>query len=107
VLVALVLDDGRSATEIDSLLQVVHRNLDPQLIAELVRKNLVRLQKETLFLTDVGRSTALEVLAISKIVEEDALGQVDHAEAALVKGVLRQVIRTCLAGNPALTAGPR
>ena len=106
-LVALVMDDGRSAAELDSLLRVADRNLDPRLINELVRKDLVRLAGDAIYLTDVGRSTALEVLSLSKIVEEDALGQIDHAEAVLTKRVLRQVIRTCLADNPVLSAGPR
>ena len=107
VMVALVMDDGRSPAELDSLLKVVHRNLDPRLISVLERKNLIRQQDEALYLTEQGRGLALEVLSLSKIVEEDAISQIDHAEFAVMKRALRQVIRTCLADNSAISAGPR
>ena len=104
VLVALIMEDGRSARDLESLLQVANRQLTSQLLAELVRKDLVRRQADALYLTELGRETAFEVLSLTKLVEEEAIRQLDHAEAALLKRTMRQLIRTCLADAPALTS---
>jgi 3-hydroxy-9,10-secoandrosta-1,3,5(10)-triene-9,17-dione monooxygenase reductase component len=103
VLIALIMEDGRPTVELDALLQITNRRLTPELMDGLARKALVRTSAEALFLTEHGRKTALEVLSLSKVVEEDATRQIDHAEAAFMKQVLRQSIRTCLADLPALT----
>ena len=107
VLVALIMDDGRRLAELDLLLQMTNRHVTSHLLAELVGKNLIRVQADALYLTELGRNTALEVLSLSKAVEEDAIRQIDHAEAALLKQILRQLIRTCLADTPRLTSRPR
>ena len=107
LLVALILEDGRPASELDSLLQMTNRHVTSQLVADLVRKNLIRMQSDALYLTELGRQTALEVLSLSKVVEEDAVRLIDHAEAALLKQIMRQLIRTCLADAPKLTSRRR
>ena len=107
VLAALIMEDGRSVAELDSLLQTTNRHVTSHLLAELVRKNLIRMQADALYLTELGRNTAFEVLSLSKVVEEDAIRQIDHAEAALLKQILRQLIRTCLADTPGLTSKRR
>ena len=104
VLVALIMEDGRSASELDSLLRMTNRHVTSQLVADLVRKNLIRMQTDALYLTELGRETAFEVLSLTKLVEEEAIRQIDHAEAALLKRTMRQLIRTCLADAPALTS---
>ena len=107
VLVALIMEDGRSMAELDSLLQLTSRNVSTQLLSELTGKGLVRVQGDKVHLTDLGRRTALEVLSMSKIAEEDAIRQIDHAEVMVVKRVLRQLIRTGLAHTQSVTAAPR
>ena len=101
------MEDGRSASELDSLLQLTNRNVNSQLLSDLTSKSLVRLQGDRVHLTNLGRSTALEVLSMSKVAEEEAVRQIDHAEVAVVKRVLRQMIRTGLADTPAVTSRPR
>jgi 3-hydroxy-9,10-secoandrosta-1,3,5(10)-triene-9,17-dione monooxygenase reductase component len=107
LLVVLVMEDGRSAAELDSLLQLTNRNVNSQLLSELTSKSLVRLEGDRVYLTNLGRRTALEVLSMSKVAEEEAVRQIDHAEVVVVKRVLRQMIRTGLADIPAVTSGPR
>lgn len=107
LLVALILEDGRPASELDSLLRMTNRHVTSQLVAELVHKNLIRVQADAIYLTELGRNTALEVLSLTKVVEEDAVRQIDHGEAALLKQIMRQVIRTCLADTPQLTSRRR
>jgi 3-hydroxy-9,10-secoandrosta-1,3,5(10)-triene-9,17-dione monooxygenase reductase component len=105
VLAALIMEDGRSSTELDALLQITNRRLTSDLLAALVRKDLVREEAGSLHLTGLGRKTALEVLSLSKLVEDDATRQIDQAEVALLKQLLRQMIRTSLAELPGLTSG--
>lgn len=107
VLVALIMEDGRSADEIDGLLQITNRRLTADLLAGLARKGFVRDDAGKIYLTEGGRKTALEVLALSKLVEEESTRQIDHAEVALMKRVLRQTIRTSLADLPDVTSRRR
>jgi 3-hydroxy-9,10-secoandrosta-1,3,5(10)-triene-9,17-dione monooxygenase reductase component len=48
-------------------------------------------------LTECGRQTVVELVAVSKVVEEDALAQIDYSEAHMLKHLLKRVIRN--AGN--------
>ena len=44
----------------------------------------------------------LELAAVSKAVEEDALRQIDYSEAHLLRNLLKRVIRNTARGVPAL-----
>jgi 3-hydroxy-9,10-secoandrosta-1,3,5(10)-triene-9,17-dione monooxygenase reductase component len=53
-------------------------------------------------LTDAGRRAMLELAAVAKAAEEDALQQIDYSEAHLLKHLLKRVIRNTARDVPAL-----
>ena len=53
-------------------------------------------------LTELGRKTIVEVVAVSKAAEEDALQQIDYSEAHMLKHLLKQVIRNTATDIPPL-----
>jgi hypothetical protein len=50
-------------------------------------------------LADAGSRAMLEMAAIAKGAEEDALQQIDYSEAHLLKHLLRRVIRNTVSGE--------
>jgi hypothetical protein len=53
-------------------------------------------------LSDAGRRAMLELAAVSKAAEEDALQQIDYSETHLLKHLLKRVIRNTARDVPAL-----
>jgi 3-hydroxy-9,10-secoandrosta-1,3,5(10)-triene-9,17-dione monooxygenase reductase component len=96
----------RTVQDLDDLLAMAGRRIGADEVAALVRQGLVRAAAGAAghwVLADAGAQTMLELAAISKANEEDALQQIDYSEAHLLKHLLRRVIRnTMRSDQPAL-----
>ncbi len=99
VLAALGMEDGRNSAELDQLLQITSRRVTTELLRGLGDKALIRIEGNKVFLTESGRKMLIELVSLSKAVEEDALRDIDYSEVALMKQNLRQLIRTSLADS--------
>lgn len=102
VLSILGVDDRRTVTELDSLLGYTGHRVTPELVNDLVQRGFISLKKGDdgqahVRLTESGRQTIVELVSVSKVVEEDALAQIDYSEAHMLKHLLKRVIRN--AGN--------
>lgn len=53
-------------------------------------------------LSEHGRRAMLELAAVSKAVEEDAMQQIDFSEAHLLRNLLKRVVRNTAQGVPRL-----
>jgi 3-hydroxy-9,10-secoandrosta-1,3,5(10)-triene-9,17-dione monooxygenase reductase component len=96
----------RTVADLDALLSIAGRRVTPSHVAALAARRLVRpctVQPGCWILDDAGTRAMLEMAAISKAAEEDALQQIDYSEAHLLKHLLRRVIRnTSRTTQPAL-----
>jgi 3-hydroxy-9,10-secoandrosta-1,3,5(10)-triene-9,17-dione monooxygenase reductase component len=89
----------RTVADLDTLLSLAGRRVTPAQVARLAERRLVRactLQPGCWVLDDAGTGAMLEMAAISKAAEEDALQQIDYSEAHLLKHLLKRVIRNTL-----------
>jgi 3-hydroxy-9,10-secoandrosta-1,3,5(10)-triene-9,17-dione monooxygenase reductase component len=106
VLNILSVGQPRSMTELDALMALAGRGVKPSQIASLASRGLVRLHASQVgcwVLDEAGTRAMLEMAAISKAAEEDALQQIDYSEAHLLKHLLKRVIRnTACDTQPAL-----
>jgi 3-hydroxy-9,10-secoandrosta-1,3,5(10)-triene-9,17-dione monooxygenase reductase component len=96
----------RTVEQLDALMALAGRRVTPQQLAAMAQRTLVH-PAATLAgawqLADAGTRAMLEMAAISKATEEDALQQIDYSEAHLLKHLLRRVIRNTWRGEqPAL-----
>lgn len=96
----------RTVEQLDALMALAGRRVTPQQLAAMAQRALVQ-PAATLAggwqLADAGTRAMLEMAAISKATEEDALQQIDYSEAHLLKHLLRRVIRNTWRGEqPAL-----
>ncbi len=96
----------RTLAELDALMALTGRRVTAECMTGLAARGLVRPAAASLdgwVLAEAGSRAMLEMAAISKAVEEDALQQIDYSEAHLLKHLLRRVIRnTVSAEQPAL-----
>jgi 3-hydroxy-9,10-secoandrosta-1,3,5(10)-triene-9,17-dione monooxygenase reductase component len=106
----------RSLAEIDALMAYGGRSVDAERIAALTRRALVQpgahpsAQPNTqpngasprIAISDAGRQVMLEMAAVSKAAEEDALQQIDYSETHLLRNLLKRLIRNTAQGVPAL-----
>ena len=113
VLSVLGVDDKRSVAELDALLSYAGRRVSSSLVGRLMRLGFVTVQAAAdsadglLRLTELGRNTIVELVAVSKAAEEDALQQIDYSETHMLKHLLKQVIRNTAKDIPPLwKAGP-
>ena len=102
VLSILGVDDRRTVSELDALLSYTGHRVTPELVDELERRNYIAVHlgddgQSHVRLTEYGRKTVVELVSVSKVVEEDALAQIDYSEAHMLKHLLKRVIRN--AGN--------
>jgi 3-hydroxy-9,10-secoandrosta-1,3,5(10)-triene-9,17-dione monooxygenase reductase component len=96
----------RTVEQLDALMALAGRRVTPQQLAAMAQRALVH-PAATLAggwqLAEAGTRAMLEMAAISKATEEDALQQIDYSEAHLLKHLLRRVIRNTWRGEqPAL-----
>lgn len=96
----------RTVEQLDALMAVAGRRVTAQQLAAMAQRALVHPAATPpggWQLADAGTRAMLEMAAISKAVEEDALQQIDYSEAHLLKHLLRRVIRNTWRGEqPAL-----
>ena len=102
VLSILGVDDRRTVAELDALLSYTGHRVTSELVNDLERRGYIALRKDAdgqlnVRLTEAGRQTIVELVSVSKVVEEDALAQIDYSEAHMLKHLLKRVIRN--AGN--------
>jgi 3-hydroxy-9,10-secoandrosta-1,3,5(10)-triene-9,17-dione monooxygenase reductase component len=91
----------RSVAELDALLALAGRRVTNTLVTSLAARALIRPAgpRGTWVLADAGSRAMLEMAAIAKGAEEDALQQIDYSEAHLLKHLLRRVIRNTVSGE--------
>jgi flavin reductase (DIM6/NTAB) family NADH-FMN oxidoreductase RutF len=96
----------RALAELDALMALAGRRATALQLAAMVARGLVRRADagpERWLLAEAGSRSMLEMAAISKAAEEDALQQIDYSETHLLKHLLRRVIRNTVRGEqPAL-----
>ena len=104
VLNVLSLGQARSVAELDALMALAGgRRVEPACLQTLGAAGWVRQLPDARFtLTVKGVRTMIELAAAAKGVEEDALQQIDHSEAHVLKHLLRRVIRNTARDVPAL-----
>lgn len=104
ILSVLGLSDGRSIDEIDGIIGYTGLRATPARVQSLVERGLLREEgshPSTLFwLTSAGQKTMIELTAVAKAAEEDALTQFDAGEAALLKHLLKRLITDTDPGLP-------
>jgi 3-hydroxy-9,10-secoandrosta-1,3,5(10)-triene-9,17-dione monooxygenase reductase component len=98
---------ARSLGEIAGLLALAGHRATQEQVAALVVLGLVVSDgsdgpEQRVGLTDAGRRAMLELAAVAKAAEEDALQQIDYSEAHLLKHLLKRVIRNTARDVPAL-----
>src|SRR5437899_2445347 len=106
VLNVLAAGQSRSVAELDALMAYAARRVSAEQVRSLASRGLVLCSGEgdalRASLSEPGRRTMLELAAVSKAVEEDALQQIDFSEAHLLRHLLKRVIRNTAQGVPAL-----
>ncbi|WP_374524006.1 flavin reductase [Sphingopyxis sp.] len=98
----LGIQDGRTAQEIADMIGFTGARLTDDHSRSLTERGIVRRDEPDgrLWLTDAGRRTLIELAAAAKAAEEDALGAFDDNETALLKHLLKHVIRHTDPGLP-------
>ena len=98
----------RSLAEIDALMAYGGRSVDAERIDALARRALVQHgapangASSRIAISAAGRQVMLEMAAVSKAAEEDALQQIDYSETHLLRNLLKRLIRNTAQGVPAL-----
>ncbi len=102
ILSVLGIGDGRSATEIEAMIGYTGAHVTPERIGSLETRGILSVDADEarLWLTECGRRTLLELTAAAKAAEEDALGAFDENETALLRHLLKHVIRNTDPGLP-------
>ena len=104
VLNVLAIGMPRNVAELDALLSYAGRHVSARQVESLVMRGLVVVAGDGsgATLSDAGRRAMLELAAVSKAAEEDALQQIDYSETHLLKHLLKRVIRNTVRDVPAL-----
>jgi len=101
ILSVLGINDGRTAAGIEDVIGYTGARITPDRIASLAARGIVRIDPtDRIWLTGAGRRTLVELAAAAKAAEEDALGAFDENETALLKHLLKHVIRSTDPGLP-------
>jgi len=96
-LVALGREDGRTVADLDAFSAYRGRNVTPEVIRSLVARGLVTVDEpirndSPVYLTDPGRQAIIEIIAMLKSAEADALEGFDFSEIHLLKQLLRRIV---------------
>lgn len=103
ILSVLGICDGRTISEIEAVIGYTGAHATPERIRSLEVRGILRAgpsDADRLWLTEQGRRTLVELTAAAKAAEEDALGAFDENETALLKHLLKHVIRSTDPGLP-------
>ena len=105
ILSALGIGDGRTAAEVEAVIGYTGVNVTPERIASLSERGLLRADggaPERLWLSDHGRRLMIELTAVARAAEDEALAPLDEGETALLKHLLKHVISSTDPGLPDL-----
>ncbi|RJF93121.1 flavin reductase [Sphingomonas cavernae] len=102
ILSVLGIGDGRSIAEIEAVIGYTGAHATPERVRSLAARGILSADPDggRLWLTEQGRKTLVELTAAAKAAEEDALGAFDENETALLKHLLKHVIRSTDPGLP-------
>ncbi|MGV3480850.1 MAG: flavin reductase [Sphingobium sp.] len=102
ILSVLGIGDGRTAAEIEAMIGYTGSHVTPERIASLEARGILSVDAgdTRLWLSDRGRRTLLELSAAAKAAEGDALGAFDENETALLRHLLKHVVRNTDPGLP-------
>lgn len=102
VLSVLAVADARTIQEIDALIAYTGIRVTGALVDRLAAHGLIRIEAHRLHLTSQGRALAIELMAVAKAAEADALTLLDYSEAQMLKHLLKRLIRGTDPGLPDL-----
>jgi 3-hydroxy-9,10-secoandrosta-1,3,5(10)-triene-9,17-dione monooxygenase reductase component len=93
---ALGWEDGRRVAEIDALRQARGQSVTPEMVAALAARGLVEVAEpigmdSQVRLTPAGRQALIEIMAMLKAGEAEALEGFDPSEVQLLKQLLRRI----------------
>jgi 3-hydroxy-9,10-secoandrosta-1,3,5(10)-triene-9,17-dione monooxygenase reductase component len=96
-LVALGRENGKTVAEIDAMSAFRGRNVTPEVVSRLAERGLVSVAEPVrndsrVELTPAGRQGLIEIIAILKSAEADALEGFDFSEIHLLKQLLRRIV---------------
>ena len=96
-LVALGRQNGLTVAEIDAMSAFRGRNVTPEIVSSLAARGLVAVaapirNDSRVELTPAGRQSLIEIIAILKSAEADALEGFDFSEIHLLKQLLRRIV---------------
>ncbi len=98
ILSILGIGDNRSISEMDSLLQLSGRNVTEETVNNLTARGLLQFatvaeSANRIQLTDTGRQLQIRLMAVAKAGEADLEGELDENEVALLKNLLKRLVR--------------
>lgn len=102
VLSVLAVADARTIQEIDALIAYTGIRVTDALIDRIAARGLIRFEAQSVHLTSEGRALAIELMAVAKAAEADALMHLDYSEAQMLKHLLKRLIRGTDPGLPDL-----
>lgn len=106
VLCSLMAEDGRSWGEMNQMFGMTGHTITREHLQELKSRDLITAVPDDdtspMHLTADGRDMALRVISESKAIEADILSNFDERDAALLKKLLRQLVRITDIGVPGL-----
>ena len=96
-LVALGREDGRTVDEINAISLYRGRSVTPEVVRSLVARGLVSVEEpvrgdSVVHMTAAGRRAIIEIIAILKAGEADALEGFDFSEIQLLKQLLSRIV---------------
>ena len=96
-LVALGRENNKTVAEINAMTSFRGRNVTPEVVASLAKRGLVSVAEpiandSRVTLTPAGRQGLIEIIAILKAAEADALEGFDFSEIHLLKQLLQRIV---------------
>lgn len=102
----LGISDGRSIEELDGLLRLTGHDVDAQSLAPLVQGGWVRIDdadgRSAVTLTDAGRQLNIDLIAATKMIEDEALTSFDQGEIQVLTHLVRKLAHASRAETPPL-----
>ncbi len=97
--------ENRSIEELDALFSLSGRHVTAELVAGLIERGLIQPVDDAgadgrVRLTEAGRNTMIEIVAMTKAIEQDAEQCLDYGESQMLKHLLRRLISGTNPGPP-------
>jgi 3-hydroxy-9,10-secoandrosta-1,3,5(10)-triene-9,17-dione monooxygenase reductase component len=104
VLSVLAICDARTREEVDDLIAYTGSHVTDVLVERLTARGLISVDNGRLYLSGWGRRINIELMAVAKAAEADALMHLDYSEAQVLKHLLKRLIHGTDPGVPDLWA---